>query len=283
MYPYPIVFGLGLYDIFLCLGIVACFFVFAHLADRRRIKRRIQNFTLLCGAVSTVLGYCSAVLFQAFYNVKSLGRFEINESTGATFYGGLIGGVAVFLILYFGVGYICFKGKVHFASFFDVADCAVPGIALAHALGRIGCLFAGCCHGALTNAWYGISMHGNMGFGKYVPVQLFESIFLLMLFGFLFIRSVGKRSLGLPIYLSVYGVWRFFAEYIRGDYRGDTLTELLTPSQLTACVMFVLGIGLAFLQVYVEKRLYDQKRGDECALCDEEHLKDEDVSDGTAN
>ncbi len=285
MYPYPIIFGLGLYDICLSVGILACFCVFAALADRRKIKRTIQNFTLFCGAFSTVLGYGSAVLFQAFYNIKSLGRFEINESTGATFYGGLIGGVLSFLVLYFVLGRFVFGDKEHFASFFDIADSAVPGIALAHAIGRIGCLFAGCCHGARTNAWYGIDMYfkvnGEFVYGgKYVPVQLFESIFLFMLFGFLLIRATSKRSLGLPIYLSAYAVWRFFVEYIRDDYRGDTLTELLTPSQFTACILFVVGIAVAFLQVYAENRIASSRGLDKAKIPDEAPLK-EDATDGS--
>ncbi|MBR5823405.1 MAG: prolipoprotein diacylglyceryl transferase, partial [Paludibacteraceae bacterium] len=47
-----------------------------------------------------------------------------------------------------------------------IANCVAPGIALAHAIGRIGCLFAGCCHGQATKAWYGIMMHGNDGYQK---------------------------------------------------------------------------------------------------------------------
>ncbi len=278
MYPYPVIFGLGFYDIFLCVGILACFWVFAALADRRRIKRKTQNFALLCGAVATILGYGSAVLFQAFYNIKSLGHFEITKNTGATFYGGLIGGVLVFLVLYFTVGYLYFKGSSHFDSFFDIADCAVAGISLAHALGRVGCLFAGCCHGSVTDAWYGIYMHGNMGFAKYIPVQLFESIFLFILFGFLLVRVNSKRTLGLPVYLSVYGVWRFFIEYLRDDYRGDTLTELLSPSQLTACILFAVGIALAFLQIYVENRISEKKA---CEALSLENNK-EDITDETA-
>ena len=95
MYPYPVFLGLTIYDICLCVGIVACFFLFGFLADRHKIRRKIQNFTLLCGVGAVALGYGSAVLFQALYNIKTLGKFVINESTGATFYGGLIGGASL--------------------------------------------------------------------------------------------------------------------------------------------------------------------------------------------
>ncbi len=266
MYPYKVFLGLTLYDILLCVGIIACFLLFGFLADRHKIKNSIQRFALLCGAGATVLGYGSAVLFQALYNIKSLGRFEINESTGATFYGGLIGGVAVFLALYFGVGYLYFEDRRQKREFFKIAECAVPGIVLAHSFGRVGCLTAGCCHGAKTDAWYGIEHFVQSGdteqyvsAGKYVPTQLFEAIFLLLLFGFLLIRSIEKKGYCLPIYLCVYAVWRFAIEFVRDDYRGDTFVSALSPSQLIACVLFAVGIGLFFLERHVTKRITERE------------------------
>ena len=248
MYPYEIVFGLTLYEICLCAGIIACFAVFSAFADKLRINVKVQKLAVMCGVCAVILGYGSAVLFQAFYNIKTLGEFVINESTGATFYGGLIGGVAVFMLLYFPLGRLIFKSGEHVRAFFDVANSAVCGIALAHAIGRLGCLFAGCCHGHQTDAWYGIEMYGNAGFASYVPTQLFESVFLLFLFAFLTLRVWGRDGYGLPVYLIAYGVWRFAIEHLRGDYRGDTLVEWLTPSQLTAVCMVAIGVGVIFIE-----------------------------------
>ena len=93
-----------------------------------------------------------------------------------------------------------------------------------------------------------------MGFDRYVPVQLFEAVFLLLLAAFLFLRAIGKQGLCLPLYLSIYGVWRFVAEYLRDDYRGDTFISALTPSQLIACILTAVGIGLIFVEKYLYKR-----------------------------
>ena len=262
MYPFPVFLGLTLYDILLCAGIIVCFLVFGWLADKQGVRRKIQSFAMTCGIFAVGLGYGSAVLFQALYNIKSLGKFEISETTGATFYGGLIGGVLTFLVLYFGIGYFKYKDGAHARAFFAVADSAVPGIAVAHALGRVGCLFAGCCHGELTSAWYGIEMYGNMGHGKYVPVQLFEAVFLLCLFGFLLIRSLDKKGYCLSVYLCVYAVWRFSVEFLRGDYRGDVFIEAVSPSQLIACLLFAVGIGVFFLERYVKMRLSAKEDSD---------------------
>ena len=56
------------------------------------------------------------------------------------------------------------------------------------------------------------------------------------------------------MYLSVYAIWRFVIEYARDDYRGDTFIDVLTPSQLIACVLFAIGVGLVFLERCLKKR-----------------------------
>ena len=178
MCPDIIFLGLTLYDICICIGIIACFFVFCKLAEKNRIKVRMQNFTLLCGVCGISLGFGAAILFQALYNIERDGGFVLTANTGATFYGGLIGGAATFLLAYFIIGRIVFKNGAHKSEFWRVASCAAPAIAIAHGFGRIGCLTAGCCHGGKTDAWYGMLMLGSEGYARYVPVQLFEALFL---------------------------------------------------------------------------------------------------------
>ena len=52
-----------------------------------------------------------------------------------------------------------------------------------------------------------------------------------------------------------YAVWRFLLEYIRNDYRGETVVSFLTPSQLIAAFMVIGGIVL----IIIMKKL-DAKR-----------------------
>ena len=295
MYPNQIFLGLTLYDIFICIGIILCFFTFGRLADKRKIRARLQNFALLCGALAIVLGFGSAVLFQAIYNIPATGRFEIATNTGATFYGGLIGGVAVFLAAYFGIGpYAMRRAGIdgyHARSFFAMASCAVPAIVIAHAFGRLGCLTAGCCHGAPTDAWFGILMHGDMGYIKYVPTQLFEAIFLFILFGVLYLNAKEGKRYNLPFYMATYGVWRFIIEFLRGDYRGSVGLPI-TPSQLIALLMVLGALGVFFLEKKITDRLEAEEKeivdldddceesdGDESAELGEEI--DEAVGDGS--
>lgn len=250
MYPYDLLPGVDLYFIFLCLAIVSAIVVYRIMSDKLKIGTKLYNFGLFTAVISIIVGYLSAVLFQGFYNIATYGKFYIR---GATFYGGLIGGAGCFLVIYFLVGKAMFKeNKEHISRFFDIADIAACSIAIAHSLGRVGCLMVGCCHGKPTAAWFGIKMV-TLGY-KVVPTQLFEAIFLAVLFVYLILRVKDKQTYCLQIYMCVYGVWRFIIEYMRNDYRGTTIVDALTPSQLTAVLMVLGGAALIYLQYRVTNR-----------------------------
>lgn len=252
MYPYDILPGIDLYVIFLSVGAVAAIISFRLLADKIGLCAEVQNLCIFDAVASIVVGYGSAVLFQAFYNIRERGRFEITSDTGATFYGGLIGGVACFFAIYFIAGHFVCRDGAHKKNLFSMTDAAISGVVIGHAFGRIGCLMAGCCYGARTDAWYGIKMV-YLGY-KVVPTQLFEAIFLALLFAFFVFRIVRGKTYNLPIYMVAYGVWRFLIEYMRDDYRGSTAVSFLTPSQLTAVIMVAGGVVLfVFQRRYVKK------------------------------
>ncbi|MBR4305328.1 MAG: prolipoprotein diacylglyceryl transferase, partial [Ruminiclostridium sp.] len=158
MYPYRLFLDIDLYTVFLCLAVAGAIINFRFFAEKRKMSWKLSNLVVVSAAAAILFGYFSAVLFQALYNVEKLGKFVIDTSTGATFYGGLIGGAACFLLFYFVVGGFVFKDGEHVKGFFAVADIASASIVIAHAFGRIGCLMAGCCHGGATDKWYGIYM-----------------------------------------------------------------------------------------------------------------------------
>lgn len=268
MYPKDIFLGLDLYDIFICIGVIVCIYAFGIFADKLCLRGKLQRIVYVDAIVSILTGYIAAVIMQAVYNIAKTGKFEVNANTGATFYGGLIGGAAVFIGFYFIVGHFLFRDGYHKRNFFLIADCAISSVVVAHAFGRIGCLMAGCCHGKVTDAWYGIMMHGDYGYQKYVPVQLFESIFLFILFAFLVVRIYKNKTYNLPIYMVSYGVWRYFIEFLRGDIRGGTFVEWLSPSQLTAIIMIVGGIV-----VYIFEKRYNSKHAGEI-LSDAQKVKE---------
>lgn len=257
MYPYEIVFGLTLYDILIAVGIAVAIFMFSALADKRKLKGRLQNLVFGCTVAALIFGWFFALLTQSVYNYIETGVFEWN---GMTFYGGFVGGAAAFLAVYFIGGKIAFKKtddpKYYLTHFFVVADIAVCCVCAAHALGRIGCLTAGCCHGkvyaekrAFTVPLITLSTSGEVLKTEYtVPVQLYEAIFLFALCAFLTWRVLRKKTYGLPLYLALYGVWRFLIEYARADDRGETIVSFLSPSQLIAAVLLIAAVVVFFIE-----------------------------------
>lgn len=243
MYPNELIFGITLYDICFAGGVLAALICFRLLADKTKMSAKLFNFCLMTAVFAVIGGYLSSVLFQAVYNYEETGVFEINAGTGMTFYGGLIGGAAVFILIYFVIGHFVFPGNDHVVRLPHIARLAACSIPLAHAIGRIGCLMAGCCHGIATDSVFGVHMWAYTD-EKVLPVQLYESIFLFCLFAVLLRRALRHAKCNLQIYMIAYGVWRFAIEYLRGDDRGGTFISFLSPSQLTALVLI---IGGAFL------------------------------------
>ena len=257
MFPDVTFLSVDLYTWMIILGVVAAVVVFRLLCDNVALPAKVFNFALAVCVACVAVGYGCAVLFQDFYHWMDTGVWVWNA--GATFYGGLIGAVVGFFAGYLGVGHFVFRDKAHIANLDKVIACAFPAIVLAHSFGRVGCLFAGCCYGKLTDSWVGIDMYVDGTWQHRLPTQLFEAIFLLLLFGALVYVLVRKRSLYTPsIYLVGYGVWRFVIEYVRDDAeRGSSGISWLTPSQLTAIIMVVVGVALVFVYKYWLKQVLD--------------------------
>ena len=261
MYPYPVLFGkIGLYEICLAVGILAVFFLADKMAIKRGFSVGLQRLFVVAIPLAIFIGFGGAILFQGFYDYMETGVFKLDNTTGMTFYGGFIVGVIVFLLVWF-VGAKLFKlDKESKARFIDVTEIAACLIPLGHGFGRLGCFFVGCCHGFATDAWYGVNMWTESGWQKVLPVQLYEAFFLFALSAVLFVcvfkmkESTKKRVSLIAIYAVSYGVWRFFIEYARGDNRGETVVSFLSPSQLTALVLIVVGAAYFCICFFVIAR-----------------------------
>ena len=250
MAPDVVFLGLDLYYWMILCGILAAMVLFRALYRRVGITYPVFVLTIGVSVGAIVGGYLFAALFQSFYSYLETGVFR--WGVGTTFYGGLIGAAAVFLILYFTLGHFFCKGA-HVKEFGRMLLLIAPCIALAHAFGRIGCLLDGCCYGKPSEFGLPMLVHGV--WEKRVPIQLYESLFLFALSGvlvFLIFKKKGACNAG--IYLIAYGVWRFVIEFFRDDERGSSGLSFLTPSQLTAIVLVLVGIAYIVLML-MKKRL----------------------------
>ena len=228
-----------MYGLMIAVGILACFGVFFQFGKKRKIEEGFVDFVFYNAIVAIVLGFGSAALFQATYNYIENPSAGFNFDGGITFIGGLIGGIASFLI-----GYAIFRKKYK-ARVVDIVSIAPCCILIAHAFGRVGCFFAGCCYGKETDCFLGVHFPGVPG--KVHPTQLYEAIFLFALFAVCYLLYWKKNfKHNLSLYLIVYGIFRFLIEFLRGDDRGQLLGGI-SPSQFWSILMVVAGVGVYFL------------------------------------
>lgn len=161
--------------------------------------------------------------------------------------------------------------------FLKLADLTSPGIMLGLSIGRIGCFFAGCCHGrhhALPEgavnllpdsfsggALYLVSQapflleetHGGVGVRDLplYPTQLWEHVGAMALFGILSWRWWHRRYDGQVFawMLILYAILRSSIEMFRGDVvRGVDHLGFLSTSQAVSIPMLVVGVALVVLQ-----------------------------------
>ena len=249
------------YGLCMAAGIICCFVFLYITMTKMNFNEETIDKLLLFGIFATAFGVFMAMVFQALYDYIENPAAGFDLGSAMTFQGGLIGGVSSFLLLwnlYIFVIAPRAKSKLlsnHMnAGLCDALPFIPPSITIAHAFGRLGCTFAGCCHGAETDAWYGIFMHTpDAGYIKVVPTQLFECIFLVLLSVIMIVLFFKfKFNYNLSVYLISYGVWRFHKEFVRDDYRGSFVAGM-TPSQFWSIVMVIFGIGYIFLYKYVLK------------------------------
>ena len=192
-------------------------------------------FSALVGAKILLLISDYHYYSQNFREIFSLSTLR----SGGVFYGGLL--LAM-------VSAIWYLRKKRLPAW-TITDLAAPGIALGQALGRIGCLSAGCCYGKPTDLAWGITFtsqyaYDNVGVPLNTPLhptQIYESVGALCLFLFLMWRLPRKHFTGqiLLEYLILYAGLRFVIEFYRYDDRGFVLHGLLSTSQLIAIMVFL--------------------------------------------
>lgn len=203
------------YGLFMVLGLCLSSGLAAARGKRQGIDPNdtlIIAATCVCGALLGGGGLYLATAYgwRQLWRWIMTGNFSFMTDGGLVFYGGLIGGIA-FLPLG-----MLFSGEKRLAS---MANAYVPAIPLGHGIGRVGCLFAGCCYG-LPYAGVGAVRLEEAGIPYPVfPIQLVEAGLNFCL-SYALARMSRKKPRGLCllcVYLLCYGVERFVLEFFRGD------------------------------------------------------------------
>lgn len=143
-------------------------------------------------------------------------------------------------------------------------DELAPGLALAHAIGRLGCFMAGCCWGGACDAPWAVTFtsdraHELTGVPLHQalhPTQLYELGAELLIFGVLLLLHSRARIFRGHTFLSyvvLYGLVRFSLEFLRDDPRGTFGSTTLPTSQGLAIVSVVVA-GLAYAALWRRRR-----------------------------
>ena len=159
-----------------------------------------------------IFGVVGARLFYVFENLRYylLNPLEVLmlQRGGLSWFGGFILGIS------YGIIYL----RARHLSVYKTLDLIIPFLALAQAIGRIGCLLNGCCFGRSSP----------------IPIQAYSSLALLLIFYLLRLKQEKPHKEGelLFTYIFLYSLKRFFVEFWRLDnpavFSGLTLFQLLS-------------------------------------------------------
>lgn len=209
------------YGVLIALGVFISLLLMNRAARQSKILSSDKVFDLVF--VTVFSGFIGARLFYviqewAWYRQHPLEIFQIWKG-GLVYYGGMITSFTGFFLFV----------RAQKLPFFRLSDFILPYIALTHAFGRVGCFLNGCCFGKDNH-----------------PVQLYEMVLNLALFGFLSHLFPRRRFDGevTSLYLIFYPAGRFFLEYLRGDQ--PDLIFSFTLHQILSLLFVIAGIFIYY-------------------------------------
>lgn len=193
---------------------------------------------VLSGIVGARVLYVATYWERDFKNEPFTEVFMVHHG-GLVFHGGFVGATLA--------GFLWCRLRA--VPAWRMADLLAPGLALGHAIGRIGCLINGCCYGRHCDLPWGIRYPGHYGLpnGPLHPTQLYEALAGLTLAAILIHLSQRRRFDGqiFALYLVAYAIIRSLVEIFRGDYPSQTLTlGFLTPAHWVSAALLLLGLTI---------------------------------------
>ncbi len=245
MYPYIHIFGrtIGSYGLCLTIG-----FVLTAIMAMRKGKPQglIIEDILIVGAFTLGFALFGGSLLYVFvtYPLEKIWEFIARGDfsflgSGIVFYGGLIGGIAG---AFLGI-------RVAGCKLSLIERSVVPFVPLGHAIGRIGCVLAGCCHGFAYEGpfalYYPNSVLGLSPDQGYFPVQILEALGNLGVCGILlwYDKRTKRTTELIFLYLGLYATFRFFLEMLRGDAIRGVWFHLSTSQIISVLLLIISTVG----------------------------------------
>ena len=270
---HPVLFQIGpitvhAYGALYALGILAAITLSEYLFKKDGGEAGVITDLAFPVVIGVILGARALFIFvEREYYFRNPTEILMIWKGGLVFYGGLMGGVLAFIIM----------TRLKKMELWHLADTIAPGIALGHGIGRIGCFLAGSCYGRPTSVAWAVtysdptSLAGDILGIPVHPAQLYSASFLFLLSGILILirnRSFFRGQV-ITSYGVLYGTFRFFIEFLRGDPRGTVaLADItLSTSQAVSLVLVPLSLGL---YMYLRARGAKDDRG---AILLQDHIE----------
>lgn len=224
------------YGLMVAIAIITAYVLSEYRAKKKRLDyEHVFTLAIWC-LVGGTLGSKLLYFITIWKDIVKNPAIILDFQNGFVVYGGIIGGII-------GGFFYCRYKKWNFWEYFDLA---MPQMALAQGIGRIGCFLAGCCYGKETESSIGIVFHDSAyapNGVKLVPTQLLSAAFDIGLFAALLLVDKKKKAHGqvAGAYLILYSIGRFIIEFFRGDLERGSVGALST-AQFIAIFLCAAGV-----------------------------------------
>jgi phosphatidylglycerol---prolipoprotein diacylglyceryl transferase len=245
MYPRLISIGdftLPTFGVLVATGFLVALWITGRLAARSGLdKERTTNLGIYCALTGLLGAKLLLIIFDSITQPSRIFSLSTLQAAGV-FQGGLV----------LAVGFAFYYTNRYGMPWLTTFDTFAPGIAIGHAIGRLGCLAAGCCWGKACDLPWAITFRnfqadtGVPFFQPLHPTQLYEAAAELAVFAVLYwlILKPHRPGMIIGLYLVLSSLARFGVEFYRVHEQALPFGMPLSITQWISLALAVLGAWL---------------------------------------
>lgn len=146
--------------------------------------------------------------------------------------------------------FVWIMAKILKIDYKTALDFVSPCLCINHGIAHLGCIFAGCCHGYVSE----FGVFNPIVQQKTFPIQPIEAVTALIIAVIIALRNKKRKyvpdGLSFPIMLMLFGYTRFIFEFFRDNRNTDLLFDFLSLKPgMYWCYITTLGMHALFAAV----------------------------------